>query len=697
MKKRHAWKKGGWIAAAALSLLIIVATVPSDALAATCMVTTDADSGTNSLRECVVNASSGDTVVFYDNYTIVLTTGQLTIGKELTIDGEDHDIVVSGNGASRVFEIASGTTGTVTLRNLTVRDGYVSPGNGGGILNQAALALENCAVEQNHASGLGGGIYNSNVSGTTLSVASSAISDNSANNGGGIRTRFACSIENSTLSGNSAVYGGGVSADYYLSIENSTVSGNSATLGGGLYINAATADVTDCTIFGNSCGPANNGGGIYLRSTTANSIRLENTALAGNTAGGSIDNVRLYLDGASIDSLGHNLSDTSEFTALASDLVDKDLADQIKLDGLDDNGGPTMTHALLPGSLAIGAGSSSNGTDQRGEARVGTPDIGAFEYQGDHPDVAPSQAGADSYNDISGQTLVASDGSTVLAELEITSGWGAGSLTVARYETGCEPVCEIGFCWDATVEGSFIGHLTFHYGDLDLGGRNEANLRLYHYLEGSQTWEDMYASVDTDNDTITATNVDQDDFSVYTMDTSKPNLIFLSSFEALYSDNGVALSWETASEIDNAGFRLWRADAKDGEYACIVEDLIPATGNEVTGASYSWFDAAVSGSSHFYKLEDIDYGGQSTMRPLTARRLDLSLGWNLIDGAEFAGQSPASALSSISGKYQSAWGLSDGQWRTYDPARPEFGDLETFEAGVDYYLYVVEPCELTLP
>ena len=370
-------------------------------------------------------------------------------------------------------------------------------------------------------------------------------------------------------------------------------------------------------------------------------------------------------------SQGYNLSDSSEFTAAGGDLLSMDLDHQIKLDDiLRDNGGPTLTHALLSGSVAIAMGNSDNSVDQRGEARVGEADIGAFEYQGEHSGVAPAMAGTDSLTEISGQTLVASDGETTLAELAITAGSGAGGLSVALYQNNCEPACAIGFCWDAYVEGTFTGNLTFHYAGLDLGGRNEAALRLYHYHEDTETWEDMNASVDTDNDTITATGVDQDDFSVYTMDTSPPNLIFLSSFEALYRDDGVALSWETASEIDNAGFRLWRSDEKDGEYACIVEDLIPATGNEVTGASYSWFDAAVSGSGHFYKLEDIDYGGQSTMRPLTARRLGLSLGWNLIDGAEFAGQSPASALSSIAGKYQSAWGLSDGQWRAYDPAAP---------------------------
>ena len=410
---------------------------------------------------------------------------------------------------------------------------------------------------------------------------------------------------------------------------------------------ATTADATDCTVFGNSCGLSTVcGGGMYLISSDkAATVSLENTVLAGNTADDTPNNARLE-SGATINSQGHYLSDTTDFTAADGDLQSKNLENQIKLDTLKDNGGPAMTHALLSGSLAIGTGSSSNGTDQRGELRVGTPDIGAFEYQGDHPDVAPSQAGADSYDDIYGQTLVASDGETTLAELAITSGSGAGSLTVARYE--------IGFCWDAYVEGTFTGNLTFHCGDLDIGGRDEAALRLYHCLEGSQTWEDMYASVNTVDHTITATGVDQTDFSVYTMDTENPDLIFLRSFEALYRYDGVALSWETASEIDNAGFRLWRSDAKDGEYACIVEDLIPAAGDEVTGASYSYFDAAFSGSAHFYKLEDIDYAGESTMRPLTARLLYLSPGWNLVKGAEFAGQSPASALSSIAGKYQSA-------------------------------------------
>ena len=190
MKRRQAWKNGIWIAAVALSLLTLAAAAPSGALADTCTVTTNADSGEGSLRSCIESASSGDTVVFDGDYTIALTTGQLTIDEELTIDGEKHAIAVDGNDTYRVFEIASGTTGTVTLRNLTVQNGNASSSHGGGIFNGATLSLENCTVDQNQApSGYGGGVFN--VNGATLSVSDSAISDNSCSGQGGAFTALA--------------------------------------------------------------------------------------------------------------------------------------------------------------------------------------------------------------------------------------------------------------------------------------------------------------------------------------------------------------------------------------------------------------------------------------------------------------------------------------------------------------------------
>jgi len=104
-----------------------------------------------------------------------------------------------------------------------------------------------------------------------------------------------------------------------------------------------------------------------------------------------------------------------------------------------------------------------------------------------------------------------------------------------------------------------------------------------------------------------------------------PTLIELSSFTATPSVKKVILEWTTASEIDNAGFNLYRSESADGNYAKINASLIPAEGSPTTGATYQYIDKDVKNrATYYYKLEDIDLNGTSTMHgPVSAvpRRL----------------------------------------------------------------------------
>jgi hypothetical protein len=93
-----------------------------------------------------------------------------------------------------------------------------------------------------------------------------------------------------------------------------------------------------------------------------------------------------------------------------------------------------------------------------------------------------------------------------------------------------------------------------------------------------------------------------------------PTLIDLSSFTAIPSDRKVILEWTTESEIDNAGFNLYRAESEDGEYVRINISLIPAEGSATQGVSYQFVDEGVKNrTTYYYKLEDIDLNGKSTM------------------------------------------------------------------------------------
>jgi len=97
-------------------------------------------------------------------------------------------------------------------------------------------------------------------------------------------------------------------------------------------------------------------------------------------------------------------------------------------------------------------------------------------------------------------------------------------------------------------------------------------------------------------------------------------LITLASFTATAHDGYVLVEWETASEIDNAGFNIWRAGAEAGPYTKLNVDLIPARGGPTTGASYSYVDDAVTnGITYWYKLEDVDIHSVSTFHgPVSA-------------------------------------------------------------------------------
>ncbi|MCF6148555.1 MAG: hypothetical protein E3K37_07845 [Candidatus Kuenenia sp.] len=100
----------------------------------------------------------------------------------------------------------------------------------------------------------------------------------------------------------------------------------------------------------------------------------------------------------------------------------------------------------------------------------------------------------------------------------------------------------------------------------------------------------------------------------------EPNAVELTSFTATAFEEEILLEWETATEIDNAGFNLYRAKRKGGLYTRINNELIEARGDSVSGANYSYLDILDRSGRYFYKLEDIDTNGNSTMHgPVKAR------------------------------------------------------------------------------
>lgn len=361
-----------------------------DQLRLTCptssVVTSAADSGAGSLRQAIAGVCQGGEVTFAPalaGQTISLVS-PLTLAKNVTIDGAAAPgLTISGGGAVRIIEQNAGITATV--RNLILANGYGFQ-LAGGVLNNGNLTLERVTLTGNtmatNAGDFwqgGGGIYNGD--GATLLLVDSTVSNNSARwSGGGIYSFFntTTTILRSTISGNtSGDVGGGIRSLGNVTISNSTISGNTSTgwHGGAIFHTDGAMEIESSTIT-NNAGPDFAPSAIFLGSFNAAvpTLRLTNTIIAGNrwyacehfTAGTTL-----------LTSGGNNLVQDSSCSPVGSDVIAADAL----LGPLADNGGPTWTHALLPGSPAIDAAGAGPVTDQRGIARPQgvAPDIGAYE------------------------------------------------------------------------------------------------------------------------------------------------------------------------------------------------------------------------------------------------------------------------------------------------------------------------------
>jgi CSLREA domain-containing protein len=277
---------------------------------------------------------------------------------------------VQGNVGTTAGGGLANNGGTVTVYRTAVlsNTGGFNVYGGGGIENSGTLTVTNSTLSGNSA-GEGGGISNLG----TLTVTNSTLSGNSANGyaGGGIFNFGTLTMANSTLSGNAAGIGGGVLNFGPLTVSNSTLSGNSgAMFGGGVANYLGPLTVSNSTLSGNS---ATFGGGIYSQSNATTTVT--GTIVASGTGGADCAGTLGEVQGYNLD------DDTSCGFSKTTDLTNTNPL----LGPLQNNGGPTPTMALLPGSPAIDkGGTAANGcpaTDQRGVARPQGPacDIGAFE------------------------------------------------------------------------------------------------------------------------------------------------------------------------------------------------------------------------------------------------------------------------------------------------------------------------------
>nr|MBX2849834.1 hypothetical protein [Acidiferrobacterales bacterium] len=240
---------------------------------------------------------------------VTLQQGELRIEKPVIISG--NGLTIDADQKSRVFYIDAFP---VSLNDLTISNGSSSLQGGGINGNNSGISINNCIISGNTAGYIGGGI-----SGTSVTVTNSTVSDNSGQE-----------------------KGGGLNVFGSLTSINSTIVDNTSNIGGNILTSPGVA------------------------------VNLKNSIVAGAPKGGDCD----FTDGVLIVDDATIIEDGSCNTGRAIDPL---------LGPLADNGGSTLTHALLPNSPARNTGilADCEAEDQRGQVRDdgdGACDVGAIEF-----------------------------------------------------------------------------------------------------------------------------------------------------------------------------------------------------------------------------------------------------------------------------------------------------------------------------
>jgi hypothetical protein len=329
----------------------------------------------------ILHDGGSDTIAFDPNAVtgpIVLGGTQLELSlpgstATVTIDGGAR-VTLDGNNASRVLKVDAGVQASLdhlTLSNGSALADFVNP-RGGGISNAGVLTVTDSILSSNSA-GVGGAI--SNVGTLTLSNSTLSANEALAGTAGGIYNAGLLTVTSSTISANVGIFGG-IDNVGTLTVTNSTIVSNQ---GGGI-ANTGRLTVTSCTISGNRA--PFEGGGIRNSSGSAS---LQNTIVAGNSSSvnpgpdifGAVDSSSSYNLVGIGDSTLTGISDGSNGNQIGT----PDNPIDPRLSPLGDQGGPTQTMPLLPGSPALNTGDPTllGTTDQRGVVRSGGVNIGAFQ------------------------------------------------------------------------------------------------------------------------------------------------------------------------------------------------------------------------------------------------------------------------------------------------------------------------------
>ncbi len=414
------------------------------------------------------------------------------------------------------------------------------------------------------------------VAGGNLTLNSATISGGASTTGGGIFAFLtSVTITNSVIVGNSATSGGGIRSDTStLTVTNSTISGNTAfdstgRSGGGIAASGSPVTILNSTISGNSVGGATagqgQGGGIYQIS---NSLVVTNSTISGNSAGNNGGGIRISsgtltvtnstISGNSTRSGGGIISNGPTVT-IENSTVSGNTA-SIFAGGIYRFSGAAVTvRNSIVASQALGA--DCNTTLTTGGYNIESGTTCGFSGTGDLQNVSSGSLALGALASNGGPTQ--------------TRALGAGSVAIDRIPVGALEANGCGVTVTADQRSAPRAGGPGNGGSACDVGAYEAG--------------------------------------------STPLAVTLAGFDAEAVVGHILLSWETVSEMDNAGFNLYRSASPDAPDALLAFVPSQAPGS-TQGASYSYEDTDVSARQTWhYWLEDVDLNGATTLHgPVSA-------------------------------------------------------------------------------
>jgi len=494
---------------------------------------------------------------------ITLNGGQA--GSVVTFDkGEGADSVLDGftitNGrAANGGGIHCNNSSSPTLLNLIINNNSATSYGGGIYCRIGDLSLDGFEITNNTASDHGGGIYMNN---STLTVTGSTFSTNetTSGRGGGIYLYSgSLDLSSSQLNANEAGnWGGAICTDYgALNVTGCDLYGNDGGgYGGAIYYQYGGASLTleRCSIYNNEC--INWGGGVCGYSASSSPTTVKRCSI--------YDNSGSHGGGLYFQSLGTVL--------LVNNLIHGNSAWYGGGLYLKTNASSTLTN----NTFSLNSASSYGG--------------GIYCYGSGSPVITNSILWGDTAPD--GPEIYPEAGTPTITYCDIQGGTG---------QTWFDPVTCIDEDPDFANPGADDFHLTTPSPCVDVGNDSDPNLPDKDFEGEPRRW-------DGDNNGSIVVDMGADEHN-------NPDLVEFVYIKAAGLGNTVIVGWETASEVDTAGFHIWRADKRNPEesdFVRITGQLIPAEGGPSQGKIYSFIDLNVeNGHPYRYKLEDVDLNGES--------------------------------------------------------------------------------------